>query len=280
MTREDLLRELPFVSAVLAGVEPYDAALLSALPTLRCISRCGVGTDAIDLEAARRQGIMVLTTGDEVVEPVAQLTVAMMLALARHLPQHMIDARSGVWKKRTGCLLSEWTIGLVGFGRIGRAVERSLRAFSPRILVTDPYVQPNDVPAMATRCTLETLLAQSDCVSLHVSCPRTEGILIGALELSLMKPGAMLVNTARGYLVDEQALVTALQQGRLAGAALDVFGTEPYTGPLASLPQVLITPHVASLTQASRAAMEWQCAKHVVDFFGRRSPQIATEISL
>lgn len=279
LTRDDLLQELPGADAVLAGVEPYDREVLAALPQLRCISRCGVGTDAIDLEAARGRGIAVYTTTDEVVEPVAQLTVAMILALARNLPQHVADAPRGVWKKRTGRLLSEWTIGLIGFGRIGRMVERYLRAFAPRILVADPHVQPAEVPPSVTRCALDALLAQSDCVSLHASRPPSDGTLIGARELARMKPGAVLVNTARGYLLDDAALAEALRQGRVAGAALDVFGNEPYAGPLAALPQVLITPHVGSLTQASRAAMEWRCAKHVVDFFGRRPPQIATQIS-
>ncbi len=271
MTREDMLRELPGVEAVLAGVEPYDAATLAALPSLRCISRCGIGTDAIDVSAARRQGITVLTTGDEVVEPVAQLTVAMMLALARQVAPHLADARRGEWKKRTGALLSEWTIGLIGFGRIGRQVEQYLRVFGPRLLVTDPQVRAADLPAGVAGGLLEELLRASDCVSLHASRSPAEGLLIGRQELALMKPGSVLVNTARGYLVDEGALYEALQQGRLAGAALDVFASEPYTGPLATLPQVICTPHVGSLTRASRAAMEWQCARNVVEFFSRGS---------
>ena len=274
LTREELPQLLQEADAVLAGVEPYDAQTLAALPKLRCISRCGIGTDAIDLAAARRAGITICTTGDEVIEPVAQLTVAMMLALARHLPQHLHDARDGLWKKRTGALLSEWTIGLIGFGRIGRKVEQCLRPLAPRILVTDPQVAPTELPSGAALCPLEQLLAESDCVSLHVSRPKSEGSLIGKQEPGRIKPGSVFINTARGYLVDEPALLEALQQGRLSGAALDVFEAEPYAGPLASLPQVIITPHVGSLTRASRAAMEWQCARNVVEFFsgGSRLP--------
>jgi D-3-phosphoglycerate dehydrogenase len=226
-----------------------------------------VGTDAIDLEAAKRLGITIRTTSEEVVEPVAQMTVAMILALARNLPQHGVDFRQGLWRKAPGVLLSEWTIGLVGFGRIGRAVERYLRPFGPEVLVTDPAVGLSQLPPGVEACDLPTLLTRSDLVSIHATRRPEEGILISQTELDLMKPGARLVNTARGHLVDEWALLRALESGHLAGAALDVFETEPYTGRLAQLPQVLLTPHVASLTRASRVAMEIRCVTNMVDFF-------------
>jgi len=259
----EVLRE---ADAVLAGVEPYDAELVHALPRLQCISRCGVGTDSIDLEAARRRGIAVYATPDEVTEPVAQLTVALMLALARHLPQHLDAARAGRWEKRTGVLLSEWTIGLIGFGRIGRSVERYLRPFGPRILAADPALRPGDTPETVKPVELAALLAQAEMVSLHASRPSDAGPLLGRRELAAMKRGSYFVNTARGHLVDEAALVDVLQSGHLAGAAIDVFTEEPYAGPLARLPQVLCTPHVASLTRGSRAAMERRCAQNVVEW--------------
>jgi len=267
LSSEEMRTHLQGADAVLAGVEPYEAALLRALPRLRCISRCGVGTDAIDLEAARQGGIAVYTTTDEVIEPVAQLTVAMILALARSLPLHVSAFRSGVWRKHTGVLLSEWTIGLVGFGRIGRAVERYLRPFRPHILVADPACAADTLPAGVELRSLSALLAQADLVSLHAARPRSVGSLIGARELAQMKQGSYLVNTARGFLIDEQALYESLVSGHLAGAALDVFETEPYVGPLAALPQVLCTPHVGSLTRASRAAMELRCAQNVVSWW-------------
>ena len=277
---EEMVEHLQGVDAALAGSEPYDANLLASLPRLRCISRCGVGTDAIDLEAARHLGVAIYTTAEEVVEPVAQMTVAMILALARHLPRHLADARSGQWIKHTGALLSEWTIGLVGFGGIGREVERYLRMFRPRVLVADPYVDPKTLPAHVELRPLTSLLADADLVSLHVARRREDGVLIGRRELAAVKPGSRLVNTARGYLVDEVALYDALQSGHLSGAALDVFETEPYTGPLARLPQVLCTPHVASLTRASRAAMELRCAQNVVNhFLGRATSAHAVATS-
>lgn len=265
LRKEDLLPVLEGVDAVLAGVEPYDAELLAALPQLRCISRCGIGTDAIDLDAASRLGVTVWTTADEVIEPVAQLTVAMILALARNLPLHLADGRNGAWNKRSGFLLSEWTIGLVGFGRIGRRVAEYLRVFEPRICVADSCLREVDVPRGSELRDLPSLLGDSDVVSIHASRPREEGPLIGRAELAQMKRGSFLVNTARGFLVDETALSDALLSGRLAGAALDVFQDEPYHGPLTKLPQVLCTPHIATLTRASRAAMELRCAQNVVE---------------
>lgn len=264
----DLLRE---ADAVVAGVEPYPADLLNALPKLRCISRCGIGTDAIDLEAAKRRGIEVLITLEEVVEPVAQMTLAMILALARNFSLHSSDAQNGLWKKRTGHLLSEWTIGLMGLGRIGRAVARYLRPLGCRLLAHDPFIRAEDVPDAVALCDKETLLADSDVVSLHLTRAAGEGPVMGEAEFLAMKPGSYLVNTARGYLVQEAALLNALKSERLAGAALDVFEEEPYQGPLAKLPQVLCTPHVATLTQSSRAAMELRAALNVAAFFGKKT---------
>lgn len=271
LRRAELLDALRGADAVLAGLESYDAGLLETLPRLRCISRCGVGTDVIDLEAAARLGVTVLTTPDEVVDPVAELTVGMLLALARNLGGHGAELRSGVWHRSAGNLLSEWTIGLVGFGRIGRAVARHLRSFAPRILAADPNLSPRDVPDGVGLRDLPSLLAESDVVSLHASRPASDGPLIGRSELAMMRPGAMLVNTARGYLVEEAPLVDALSCGRLAGAALDVFGEEPYSGPLATMPNVICTPHVGSTTRASRVDMETRCAENVVAFFVGRS---------
>lgn len=262
LKREELFTLLADCDAAVAGVEPFDAEVLKALPKLKLLSRVGVGTDAIDLEAAKKLGIEVRITADEVAEPVAQMTVAMILALARNLPLHAKDFSAGKWTKRSGWLLSEWTIGLVGFGRIGRAVARLLAPFGCRILVSDPFIK--DLPAGLEKRDLKALLAESDLVTLHAA---GKDRLIGSAELSLMKPGARLVNTARGSLVDEKALLEALKSGKLSGAALDVYETEPYAGELASLPQVLGTPHVATLTNASRAAMELRAALNVTDFF-------------
>jgi D-3-phosphoglycerate dehydrogenase / 2-oxoglutarate reductase len=263
---DELVAAVGGADAIIAGVEPYPGEVLQAFPHVRCISRCGVGLDAIDLSAAERLGIAVLTTPDEVAEPVAQLTIAMMLALARHLPEYGVTLRQGAWQRSTGSLLSEWTIGLVGFGRIGREVERCLRPFGATLLVSHPGLMERDVPAGVGLVGLEALLSRSDVVSLHVGRPPSEGPLFSSAQFAQMKPGSRLINTARGYLVDETALVSALESGHLAGAALDVYTAEPYSGPLTKFPQVLCTPHVGTLTHASRRAMELKAAANVIDF--------------
>lgn len=267
--REEMLMNLRDADAVLAAVEPYDSDLLARLPKLKCISRCGAGADAIDLNAAKKHGIEVLVTREEIVEPVAQMTMAMILSLARNLPLHQKDFSDGLWKKHTGRLLSEWTIGLIGFGRVGRKVEEYLKPFGPKVFVCDPYLNPSEVPAGVSFCDLPTLLKQSDLVSLHASRGTKDGYLITAKEFFQMKKGSFFVNTARGFMVDEKALQAALDSGQLAGVALDVFEEEPYQGPLVNYPNVFLTPHVSTLTMASRAAMELRCAQNVVSFFER-----------
>lgn len=264
---EEMYEALKGVDAVLAAVEPYSAALLSKLGQLKCISRCGAGTDAIDLEAAEKYRIEILATKDEIVEPVAQATVAMILALAKNYPLHFHDFREGLWKKRTSFLLSEWTVGLVGFGKIGRKVAEYLLPFGSKILVFDPLLRQKELAPGVIWCDMDTLLASSDLVSLHAARLQKEGYLFSKREFSIMKKGSFFVNTARGYMVDESALKEALEGKHLAGAALDVFEEEPYRGPLAKCPNVLLTPHVSTLTWASRIAMEIKCAQNVVDYF-------------
>ena len=269
LLKEEMAELLRDADAVLAGVEPYDAPLLTALPRLRCISRCGVGTDNIDLHVAGRSGIAVFTTPEEVVEPVAQMTLAMILALARNFPLHLSDFHRGEWKKHTGHLLSEWTVGIVGFGRIGKTLCRYLQPFGCRVLACDPNWVSENPPERVERVELEALLRESDVVSLHATLPVGAPVLLGRREFVLMRRGSCLVNTARGHLVDEEVLISALKSGHLSAAALDVFENEPYSGKLSQLPQALCTPHVASLTARSRGEMELRCARNVIEFFSR-----------
>lgn len=263
---EELYDCLKDVDGIVAAVEPYSADLLARLSRLKCISRCGIGTDAIDITAAQRHGIAVLKTGEEIVAPVAQMTVGMIFALARNFILHKCDFLEGAWKKHTGFLLSEWTIGLIGFGRIGRAVEHYLRVFGPKVLVHDPYLPPDTLPQGVENCGLETLLERSDLVSIHATRSLKEGYLLGREELMKMRKGSFLVNTARGYLVDEEALQEVLTTKHLKGAALDVFSSEPYHGPLVRLPNVLATPHTATLTRASRIAMELKAVQNLAAY--------------
>jgi glyoxylate reductase len=229
-----------------------DAALLDAAPKLRAVANCAVGTDNIDLEACAARGIRVGNTPDVLTDATADLTLALLLAAARRLPEGMAEVREGRWgpwdpRHLLGHDLAGATLGIVGFGRIGRAVARRAAAFGMTIVHT----------SRTGGMGLDTLLARSDVVTLHA--PYTAGThgLIGEAELRAMKPTAILVNTARGPLVDPAALGRALREGWIAAAALDVTDPEPLpaTDPLLEAPNLIVVPHVGSATHRTRATM-------------------------
>ncbi|MBF0482623.1 MAG: phosphoglycerate dehydrogenase [Desulfovibrionaceae bacterium] len=245
---------------VVAGTEPLTEAVLAGLPELRAISRCGVGLDNVDLAAAARLGVKVRSTPDAPTAAVAELTLGLILDLLRRISLSDRLLRQGVWRKNMGSLLLGKRVGLVGFGRIGQAVARLAASFGAAAAYADPAVTDAGAPRME----LGDLLAWADIVSLHCSAGE-HCALIGEAQLALMRPGALLINCARGGLADERALAAALRQGRLAGAALDVFGREPYAGELTSLDNVVLTPHVGSYAREARIAMETEAARNLVD---------------
>ena len=270
-----LLEEGKDATAVIAGVEPYDEATLAKLPALRCISRVGVGVDAIDLAAARARGIAVFNTPDVPALAVAELTLAMMLALCRQLPRQSDLVRRREWTRLETHLLTGRTVGLVGFGRIGRKVAELLRPFHVTLLAADPHVTEADAASHGIELVpLDTLLARADIVSLHASSLAGSRFALALNELQMMKRGAVLINVARGTMVDEAALAGVLQSGHLAGAAMDVFPQEPYAGPLCDLPNVILTPHSATMTVETRVAMESQAVSHALDFLSGRAGDV------
>ena len=251
--RDELLARAPELEGLLSLLtDPVDAELLEAAPRLRAISNYAVGVDNVDLEAAAARGIPVGNTPDVLTDTTADLAVALMLGISRHLVEGDAYVRRGEWRTwATGLLLGHdlhgSTVGIVGFGRIGQAVARRLEGFGCEILHTS---RSGGVP-------LEELLDRSDFVSLHSPLtPETRG-LIGDEALARMKPSAYLVNTARGPIVDSGALGRALHAGRIAGAALDVTDPEPLPGdhPLLAAPNLLVLPHLGSATEATRARM-------------------------
>lgn len=269
ITTAELLRDGKDAAVILAGVESYSSETLAQLPALRCISRCGVGVDAINLEAAQQGGIAVANTPGIPTDAVAELALALFLALGRnlHVQANLMQARR--WERVTAHLLSGRTVGLIGLGNIGQRVAQLCLAFNARVLAYDPLA--NAVMARdlgVSLVTKEQLLRESDIVSLHASKSAAQSVLIGAAELSVMKRGAVLVNLARGDMVDEAALVNALNSGQLSGAGLDVFGAEPYTGTLCDFEQVILTPHSATNTIETRSAMELQCVENALRFLG------------
>lgn len=244
---------LPGAAAVIPTPrENVTEELLSHAPSLRVVANCAVGTDNVDLEACRRRGVVVTNTPGVLTEATADLTWLLVLAVARRLREGEALVRSGSWDgwkpmELMGSSLEGKTLGVFGFGRIGRAVARRAGAFGMRVLSCSGSDGPE---------AFERLLAESDVLTIHAPLTaRTRG-RFGAAELQRMKKGAVLVNTARGPIVDEAALAKALVDGRLGGAGLDVFEKEPDVHPdLLTLPNVVLLPHLGSATRETRLAM-------------------------
>jgi phosphoglycerate dehydrogenase-like enzyme len=261
-------------AAAIVSTDPFDADVLQASPQLRVIARVGIGVDSIDLDAATACGVAVTVTPGANESTVADHTIALMLAALRRVCEHDAAVREGRWN-RTGehapWVLSGATVGLIGYGRIGRLVRKRLEGFAVDVLVSDP-LEPDD-PTVAN-VSLGELLAASDVVSLHAPLLETTHRLLGAAELALMRPHAVLVNTARGGLCDERALVDALEHGRLRAAALDVFEQEP-PGPsrLLALPNVVVSPHNAGLSVQSIEEMTRRATASVIDVLVGREPE-------
>ena len=252
---------------LVAGVEPYRAETMDQMPNLRCISRCGVGIDSIDLVAAEKRGITILNTPDEPVIAVAELTLTMILALLRRLPRVNSLTCSRKWQRVTGSLLMGKTVGLIGLGRIGRRVAELLKAFGAQVIGVDPYADEGWVRTQGILLRdLPGLLREADIVSIHAATSAEHPFKLGARELSQMKEGSWVVNLSRGDMVDDVALKEALDTGRLAGAALDVFPEEPYRGCLCDSDRVILTPHQATLTKETREAMETHAVQNLVDY--------------
>jgi glyoxylate reductase len=251
--RAELIARARQADALLCTLaDPVDAALLDACPRLRVISSCAVGTDNVDLEAAHRRGIPVGNTPGVLTDATADLAFALLLAAARRLPQTSAAVRNDEWGpwEPAGFLghdVAGATLGIVGAGRIGGAVARRAQGFGMDVLTT---TSRGGTP-------LPDLLTRSDFVSLHVPLTPTTRHLIGRAELARMQPTAILVNTSRGPVVHTQALIDALHEGQIAGAALDVTDPEPLPAdhPLLAAPNVLVTPHIGSATPRTRARM-------------------------
>ncbi len=250
---DELIAGLQGFWATVAGSEPYTRRVLAACGELRAIARCGVGYDAIDIPAATERGVAVLLTPGANADAVADLTLALMLACIRHLLDLDGVVRSGGW--RPSALFGDLggaTIGIVGLGGIGQAVARRLKGFGCRILAVES--SPDQVFCAELGIgltTLESLLPEVDVLTLHVPLTEATRHLISTEELALLPAGAIVVNTARGGVVDTVALVEALSSGRLGGAGLDVFEEEPLPGghPLLTLPNVVLSGHAATFTR-------------------------------
>jgi phosphoglycerate dehydrogenase-like enzyme len=262
--RADLLQRIAGADFVVVATTRIDATVLDAAPRLRHVQHQGVGYDNVDVAACRARGVSVALTPEGTTTGVAEHTFLLILALYKRLREAETQLRAGgwpVWALRSRSFeIAGKTLGLVGFGRIGRAVAARAAAFEANVLYYDPVRAPGDAEE-ALRVAyrpLDDLLREADIVSLHVPLSEQTRHIVGARELALMKPSAILLNTARGPLLDEAALVQALASGQIAGAGLDVFEQEPPAAgyPLLRLDNVVVTPHIAAGTaDAFRAKM-------------------------
>jgi glyoxylate reductase len=281
--RDEVLRRLKDREALVCLLtEKINDELLRAAPKLRIVSNVAVGFDNIDVDACTKRGVVATNTPGVLDETTADFAWTLLLAVARRLNEGEALARSGNWKGWNLdqlCGADVWgkTLGIVGFGRIGRAVARRALGFQMKVLYTDAVRAPEDVAKSlnAEFADMNTLLANSDFISLHVPLlPETRG-LFDAPKFFRMKPTAFLINTSRGPVVDEAALVAALENKKIAGAALDVYENEPFIHPGLKRPNVVLAPHLASASIETRSKMATMAANNVVALFqGQRPPNM------
>ncbi len=239
--------------AMIAGVEPLNEQVFAANPQLKYISRCGIGLDSIDMDAATARGIWVGNTPDAPSAAVAELAVGLMLALTRRIVESDQSVRRGEWRQLMGTSLGERVVGIIGLGRIGTRVADLVANFGARVAYYDPLVSE---PFLTRYPNLLDLARNVDLLTIHVPLGDKTRYIVDAEVLDALPDHAFVVNTSRGGLLDEAALLRALEERRIAGAALDVFEREPYTGPLVGRPDVVITAHMGSYSRQTRVAME------------------------
>lgn len=277
LSEDQLVTLVGDVDAVIAGVEPITARVLDAAPRLKVVARRGVGYDTVDVGAATARGVVVTITVGALTETVADLTFGLLLAASRRIPAFDRTLKAGKWDRIPSTDVCGKALGLIGFGAIGRAVARRAEGFGMRVLAHD--LEPDEAAASAlgvTLCDLDVLLAESDFVSVHVPLTQATRGLIDGVALGRMKRSAILINTSRGDVVDEPALIAALQEGVIAGAGLDVFRHEPPRDlALAGMERVVATPHVGSHTIETLLRMERSCAGSVIEVLSGRQAACA-----
>lgn len=280
LTSEEVARLLPGIDGYIAGLDVIDANALKTADKLKVIARYGVGVDNVDLKFAREKGIVVTNTPGANSVSVAELALALMLALARQLPEAVDAVHQGKWPRYSGISLEGKTIGILGLGAIGKQLARRLAGFDCKILAFDPFADKqfaakNNIELVA----MDEVIQKSDFVSLHLPLlPETRSIVDDTF-ISKMKKGSFLINTSRGEIVDEGALLRGLQSGLLRGAGLDAFTTEPPDpqNPLLSLPQVIATPHLGAQTDGATSNMGWLAMKDCLAVLKGEQPSFRVE---
>ncbi|GAA3114790.1 phosphoglycerate dehydrogenase [Streptosporangium carneum] len=266
--RAQFLPALADVDALIVrSATQVDAEAIAAAPKLRVVARAGVGLDNVDVEAATKAGVMVVNAPTSNITSAAEHTVALILASARNVAQAHLALKGGEWKrsKYTGVELDEKVVGILGLGKIGQLVAQRLQPFGVELIAYDPYLQPARAAQMGVRlASLEEVLRESDFITVHLPKSKETVGLIGDRELHQVKPSVRLINVARGGIIDEGALYSAIKEGRVAGAGIDVFPKEPVTdSPLFELDQVVVTPHLGASTHEAQEKAGTQVARSV-----------------
>ena len=247
---------------MIAGIEPLTERVFSSAKNLKVVSRCGAGLDSVELTAAKLHGISVFNTPEAPAQAVAELTMGLMLAALRRICQTDRLLRANEWPRMQGQLFAAQTVGIIGLGHIGKRVARLSQAFDARVIAHDPHIDPTSHGVESV--SLEELFAEANVISLHVPYTTDTHHLLDAKSFARMKPGSIIINAARGGLIDEAALDEALISGHLGMAALDVFEQEPYHGPLTKNDRMILTSHIGSLAKESRKCMELEAAENLL----------------
>jgi D-3-phosphoglycerate dehydrogenase len=266
LTEDEVIELAEGCIGIVAGVEPITARVMDSLPDLKCISRVGVGMDSVDLEYAKSKGIVVVNTPNGPTRAVAEFSLSLTLSLLRKIPQANADLKNKIWKKQTGNLLFEKQIGIIGLGRIGRMVAELYRSLGNPVIGYDLYPDKKWAKEKGVELkSFDEVVASSDILILHLSGNFQNEAIIGCDEINKMKTTAFLINLARGGAVDEEALCDSLKNNRLAGAAVDVFMEEPYSGPLCDLENVILTPHIGSYASEGKLNMEIEAVNNLIN---------------
>ncbi len=276
MTFDEIKERIADIDAVIAGVDDWNEVVFKIAPKLKVISRFGVGVDNIDVEAARKYGIKVTNAAGGNSNAVAELTIGLIISAMRHIPQLHASTREGAWARFAGEEIRGRTIGLLGFGNIARLIAKKLQGFDVKLMAYDKYPNMEAAKTLNVEMTdADTVLSSADILCMMLpSLPETRQFM-NAEAFSKMKDGAYLINTARGALIDENALAAALESGKLRSAAIDVYETEPASpdNPLFSLPGIVTTPHTAAETYETYHGVGLLTANAILDVSAGKEPQ-------
>jgi D-3-phosphoglycerate dehydrogenase len=275
LKEDELAGMIADFDVVVAGTEPITEKVMEQARNLKLISRVGIGLDSVDLLAAEKRGIKVSYTPDAPAPAVAELTIGLMLSLLRFVHVANTQMHKGEWHRHFGRRIPEVTIGIIGTGRIGGRVLRRLSAFgTPRVLVNDLYPEPNVTKDLKLEWVgKDDIFREADLISLHVPLTAQTKNMVRKEHLMMMKPDALIINTSRGGIINENDLAAVLQTGHLGGAAIDVFEQEPYRGHLAGIDRCLLTSHMGSMSVDCRTRMEIEATEEAVRFLKGRPLQ-------